>query len=353
MGASDEAGLDDAPFVVDWLDALVDAGRSPRTVDGYRRDVRDVGRHLLARLDVDDPTAVTPAMLADPAVVSAAFRAWTREDTGRRRRSPDGLRSASSRRRAWSALNGLFQHLLRHGDVDGNPMGVVAVPPQPASLPRDIDVRAPLQKLLTAAGAEVTDGRETRWPVRDVALVAAIALAGLRVSEAVGMDRRDVLRTDEPALRVRGKGNKDRTVPIAPLLVARIDDYLADRAERFGPLPSPGTDGLDDPRRALWVHKRHGRRITVNQLEHLVGRLYVRAGVAGAVQDGSRVHALRHHAAHAWLSAGAKTSEVQDLLGHASLQTTQRYVKARGSDLRAAALANPDYKVLDDAVVDG
>lgn len=346
MSSPDVPGLDDAPFVVDWLESLVDRDRAAATVAGYRRDVRAVGAHLAVATG-RPAHELRPRDLTGPAL-RAAFRAWTRDPPARRRRSrhDPGTRSVASRRRAWAAWNALCGWLVREQRLAGNPMAAVPRPAREALLPRDIDVPDPLPRLFAAAATPVTDARETRWPARDVALVATIAFAGLRVGEAVGMDRRDLVRGEEPRVHVLGKGRRHRAVPTLPAVVARIDDYLVEREQRHGTLPPPGGSDETDDQRALWVHVRTGRRVTRAQVEHLVERLYVRAGIAGAVPEGTRVHALRHHAAHTWLANGAKVTEVQALLGHASLDTTQRYVAARGGDLRDAVRANPAIAAL-------
>ena len=136
-----------------------------------------------------------------------------------------------------------------------------------------------------------------------------------------------------------GKGDQARALPLYPALEAVLETYLASRAARF-----PDQD-LARPTTPLFVH-HGGRRLTPRQVQYLIERLYVRAGIRAQVPPGALVHALRHTFATTALDGGANVLEVQQLLGHASLDTTRRYLEATANELRDAVRAHPSHLAL-------
>jgi site-specific recombinase XerD len=141
-----------------------------------------------------------------------------------------------------------------------------------------------------------------------------------------------------------GKGGKARPIPIDPVLDRVLTAYQKERASRFP------THDLDHPATPLFVDVR-GRRLSVDQVRYLVDRLYVRAGIRAQVPTGALVHALRHTFATAALEAGADVVELQELLGHASLETTRRYLSATGQGLRHVIQAHPSQAALRDTLL--
>jgi site-specific recombinase XerD len=171
-------------------------------------------------------------------------------------------------------------------------------------------------------------------------VAATFCVTGIREAEAAGLSLGAL--AGEPGARrieVKGKGGKVRPVPIDPALDAVLLDYLEERAVRFP------KDELDHPSTPLFVDAR-GRRITVDQIRYLVERLYIRAGIRAQVPAGALVHALRHTFATAALEAGADVVELQELLGHASLETTRRYLSATAQGLRHVIAAHPSQAAL-------
>ncbi len=170
--------------------------------------------------------------------------------------------------------------------------------------------------------------------------MATFAVTGIRLGEALALS---VGCLDGPPgerrLTVVGKGDKARALPLYPALEAVLEAYLASRAARF-----PSHD-LDRPTTALFVHHR-GQALTARQVQYLIERLYVRAGLRAQVPPGALVHALRHTFATAALEGGANVVEVQQLLGHASLDTTRRYLEATANELRDAVRAHPSHLAL-------
>jgi site-specific recombinase XerD len=206
-------------------------------------------------------------------------------------------------------------------------------------LPRSIRARDAVGRLLAVAVKPDPRARHP-WPARDLALVAAFCVTGIREAEAVALDLGSL--AGEPGARhleVVGKGGKARPVPIDPVLDGVLSGFLKERAARF-----PKHD-LDHPATPLFVDVR-GRRMSVDQVRYLIDRLYVRAGIRAQVPAGALVHALRHTFATAALEAGADVVELQELLGHASLETTRRYLSATAQGLRHVIQAHPSQAAL-------
>jgi site-specific recombinase XerD len=140
----------------------------------------------------------------------------------------------------------------------------------------------------------------------------------------------------ERVIGVRGKGNKERTVPLEPEVEAIVDLYLASRRARFGERLTP----------PLFVDYK-GAPLTRGAVQYMMGRLYDTAGIRAQVPRGALVHALRHTAATSWARNGATGVELMLLMGHASLGTAQRYVDATGREVKAAARGGVIYEALE------
>jgi integrase/recombinase XerD len=248
-------------------------------------------------------------------------------------------------RRAHSAWSNFFDFLVFEGVVDGNPMAAIPKPKTPSSLPRSIRAREAVPRLLRAAATADPRARNP-WPARDLAVAATFCVTGIREAEATRLDMGSLV--GEPGARrleVRGKGNKVRPIPIDGTLDEVLEMYLREREARFP------KDHLDHPSTPLFVDVR-GRRMTVDQIRYLIEKLYVRAGIRAQVPAGALVHALRHTFATSALEAGADVVELQELLGHASLDTTRRYLSATGQGLREVIRAHPSGAALRQVVED-
>jgi integrase/recombinase XerD len=315
-----------------WLVNLGAAKPSPATLAAYRRDVQGVGTRLAVLEGLGQLDDVGLGDLERPAL-RAAFASWAADH------------AAASVRRAHSAWSSLFDFLVAEGLRDGNPMAAIPKPKTPVVLPRSIRARDAVARLLRAATEPDPRGRHP-WPARDLALLATFCVTGIREAEAVGLDVGSI--SGEPGARrleVRGKGGKSRPIPIDAVLESVIDAYQQERGDRF-----PRHD-LDHPATPLFVDVR-GRRLSVDQVRYLVDRLYVRAGIRAQVPAGALVHALRHTFATAALEAGADVVELQELLGHASLETTRRYLSATAQGLRHVIQAHPGQAALRAATAD-
>lgn len=325
---TDESAFRDV--VEAWLTNIGAAKPSPATLAGYRRDVEGVAGRLAALEGLGSVEQVLLARLDRQALV-AAFASWAADH------------AAASVRRAHSAWSSLFDFLVAEGVVEGNPMAAVPKPKTPSSLPRSIRAPDAVARLLRAASEEDPRARDP-WPARDLALVATFCLTGVREAEAAGLSMGSLAgEAGNRRLEVVGKGRKMRPIPLDATLDGVLAAYLAERARRF-----PRHD-LDHPATPLFVDAR-GRRMSVDQIRYLVARLYTRAGIRSQVPAGALVHALRHTFATAALEAGADVVELQELLGHASLETTRRYLSATAQGLRHVIAAHPGRAALRDAL---
>ncbi|HEV2637763.1 MAG TPA: tyrosine-type recombinase/integrase [Actinocrinis sp.] len=267
-------------------------------------------------------------------------------------------RSGPSVGRAWSVWNQFFSFLVADGVVAGNPMGTVDRPRPPRRSPKPLQGPDTPEQLLesvaghspagAAAGGSTGSGsggpgtrgpRRRPWPERDLAIVAVLLCAGLRSSELLDLRVGSIDgRRGERFMKVRGKGEKERTIPIEPELDAVIDEYLRSRSQRLaGREPT-----RSDP---LFVGPT-GTALGRGGLQYLVGRAYREAGVSAAVPQGALVHALRHTFATRLAQDGASAVEIMRLLGHASLTTSQNYIDATAREQREAIRSNRTHQAL-------
>jgi len=260
---------------------LLAATRSPRTVDAYRRDLAALGDYL--------GKPVGEASVEELERYTAQLRA-------------DGL-SASTIARRTAAARSFFRHQQLLGARTDNPAAAVALPRRPKPLPKTLSPGEAERLIQAAAGT-------TPRALRDQALVELLYGAGLRVSEAVGLDRTGI-DLDDRFVRVVGKGGKERVVPIGRPAVEALRRYLA-----------RGRPYLDRRHRPELFLNARGGPLTRS------GAFLILRGLAGkAGLDPTRVHPhlLRHSFATHLLEGGADLRSVQEMLGHADLSTTELY----------------------------
>jgi integrase/recombinase XerD len=230
--------------------------------------------------------------------------------------------SAGSAARTVVAVRGLHKFALAEGLVKADPAAAVR-PPTPAKrLPKALPLHD-IERILEAAGAPGTG-----LAMRDRALLELLYGTGARISEAVGLDVDD-LDLEDGAVRLRGKGGKERIVPVGSYALAAVQDYLV-RAR-------PGLVAAGRGLPAVFLNARGGRLSRQSAWTVLV-RAAERAGITAEVSP----HTLRHSFATHLLDGGADVRVVQELLGHASVTTTQVYTLVTVDSLREVyATAHP------------
>ena len=284
------ADLRDA--VGDWTAWLGQQRRvSPHTLEAYRRDLSGflgfLTGHLGRRPSLDDLADLRPA----------DFRAWL----SARARAGLGRRSQA---RALSVLRGFFRWLQRGGLVENPAIGSLRAPRPAASLPRALTRDEAARALDTVAELSAED-----WVgKRDLAVLMLLYGCGLRIGEALSLTAAQAPQPGQEALTVLGKGRKERVLPLLPAVIEAVQAYVAAcpfALHAAGPLFLGKRGGALGPRRVQEKFR---------ELRLLLG-----------LPEDATPHALRHSFATHLLSAGGDLRAIQELLGHASLSTTQRY----------------------------
>ncbi|HEX8973460.1 MAG TPA: site-specific tyrosine recombinase XerD [Oryzihumus sp.] len=293
-----------------WLDHLrIERGVADNTLASYRRDLSRY-REFLAGRGIADAAAVQEADVTD-------FLAALREG------SPDRpALSASSAARTLVAVRGFHRFLALEGVVGADPAAAVSPPRPPKRLPKAIGVDE-VERLLEAASLG-----DTPTSLRDRALLEVLYGAGARISEAVGLDLDDV-DLDAGAVRLLGKGDKERIVPLGTYAREAVTAYLV-RARPALAAHGGGTA-------AVFLNQR-GARLSRQSAWATISAVAERAGLSAHVSP----HTLRHSFATHLLDGGADVRVVQELLGHASVTTTQVYTLVTVQKLREVyAQAHP------------
>ncbi|HXY73617.1 MAG TPA: site-specific tyrosine recombinase XerD [Actinomycetota bacterium] len=280
----------------------VERGLSAHTVDAYRRDL-DKYAHYLAESGVRDATRAEEETIAR-FVEHLSAQEYAE---GRRYR-------ASSVARTLAAVRSFHRFLVSEGDADRDPAAGIERPRVPRNLPRPMTVEQ-VQRLLEPPSG----GARSPAALRDQAILETLYGAGLRISELVGLDVDDV-DLEEGSVRAFGKGSKERLVPLGSYGCAAVGAYL-----------EGGRPELARPRSgaALFLNQRGGR-LTRQGVSKILSQAVRRAGIRTRVTP----HTLRHSFATHLLEGGADVRVVQELLGHASLSTTQIYTLVTGARMR-------------------
>jgi integrase/recombinase XerC len=275
---------------------------SAHTVRAYESDLSQFLRHVATAAGVKRP-ALTPSHLDRPAI--RGFLA----DLHKR-----GLSRASAARKL-AAARTFLRYLRREGLTDDDSGTLVPTPKREVRMPAHLSEEE-MARLLEAPAADGPLGR------RDRAILELFYASGLRLSELVGLDLDDV-NVNAQMVRTLGKGGKQRLVPFNKTTASAIRVYLKDRALLVR--PTSGQRRAADP---LFVNYR-GTRLTVRSVDRLVRR----HALTSRVRAGVSPHALRHSFATHLLQRGADLRSIQELLGHARLNTTQRYTHVNAAQL--------------------
>lgn len=308
------ADFDDLPdalraVITGYLDHLaVERGTARSTLESYGRDLRRYADHLVAR----GVTSLGAATVEDVADFLVRLRSGGPEQTAL---------AQSSAARALVATRGLHRFAHLEGVVDRDVAREVAPPTPPQRLPKALPVDDVL-RLLDAGGGAGVGG------LRDRALLELLYSSGARISEAVGLDLDDVDAT-ERTLLLDGKGGRQRRVPIGKPALDALEAYQV-RAR-------PALAGRGGGSPAVFLNSRGGR-LSRQSAWNALKAAAERAGISAHVSP----HVLRHSFATHLLEGGADVRVVQELLGHASVATTQVYTLVTVTTLREVyATAHP------------
>ncbi|MFC7927347.1 site-specific tyrosine recombinase XerD [Microbacterium laevaniformans] len=288
----------------------IERGLSEHTIAAYRRDLEGY-REWLAAAGVEDTSAITPALVARFAADRAAA---------------DPPPAATSLARLQSSVRGLHRFLVREGIETSDASDRLTPPKTPQRLPKALTIDQ-IGALLDAAGPAPGAATETDViRLRDRALLELLYATGARVSEVMQLDVDDIAG-DADLLRVRGKGQKERIVPVGSYARAAVDAYLArsrpelSRRGHATPRLFLGARGAPLSRQSAWL---------------IIQAAAERAGLRAHVSP----HTFRHSFATHLLQGGADVRVVQELLGHASVATTQIYTHVTVDALRDVYLTS-------------
>jgi integrase/recombinase XerC len=283
-----------AAAIRDWLRHMAHERRcSPKTIEAYGRDLAQFCTFLKDHLG-GEPDLTDLSLLA-----AMDFRSFFAS------RRTSGAESRTIMRQL-SAIRSFFRHLEKNGVLKNAALATIKGPKLPHSVPRPLSI--PSARRL--CDEDQADADVPQWvAARDRAVLLLLYCCGLRISEALGLSRRDApLESD--IMAVTGKGGKVRLVPVLPVVQEAIRQYLD-----LCPLPlAPG-----DP---LFIGIK-GKRLKPRIIQLLIARM---RGALGLPQNATP-HALRHSFATHLLSSGADLRSIQELLGHSSLSTTQIYTE--------------------------
>jgi len=292
---------------------------SPHTIKAYRQDFEAIAILItgaadsVADLHIGEVTKDT---------LRAAFAAYA--DT----------HSAASVRRCWSTWNTLCAFLFTAELLDANPMPLIGRPKVPKTLPKSYPAHA-VTDLIAAIDDDHGSTRASDWAERDRAIVFTSLLAGLRADELLNANVGDLRRTEDGGvMHVRGKGNKDRRIPIGTDLLDVIDDYLRTRASRFPQsrrrAAGGGAPSSFSPNAALFVGA-DGERMTRGTLQYRVLRAIKKAGINGerASGTGSRLAAHLRHRTHQRQRERLRPDEAPRPRVHGHLTTLRRWSRHR------------------------
>jgi len=309
----------DLPLIEQFLTYLeVERNFSGHTIRSYTTDLTQFCQFLTALADapagvetlnaenLPAEASLEVAMLSKalPAVTPLEIRAYLAM-------MHNSEYSKATVARKLATLRSFYKYHVRTGVVSASPVAAIRTPRQDKRLPKCLEV-GQIETLLQAPDASSLLGS------RDLAILETIYSAGLRVSELVGLNIEDLDEFSE-ALRIRGKGKKERLAPLGSKAIMAIDAYMEKRGPQFG----VSTEG------PLFINKL-GQRISERSIRRKLDKYLAMAGIPIHISP----HTLRHSFATHMLNAGADLRSVQELLGHESLSTTQIYTHLTTSRLK-------------------
>jgi len=276
----------------------VEKNRSPHTVEAYTRDVSQFQAFLTGESGGDRIKGIDH--LTVRRYIGSLYKKEKKSSIGRK----------------LASIRSFFDFMIKKGYLANNPAGMVSIPKREKTLPSFISVDEAFALMDVPHGTSL-------GKLRDRAILELLYSSGLRVSELVGLDMNDI-DLKEGVLKVLGKGSKERIVPIGEKAVEAIEKYLKIRGQGSGvrgqQKPTQINRPLTTDHRPLFLNLRGGR-LTQRSVERFVKKY------TSGLAVGKRVtpHSLRHTFATHLLDNGADLRGIQEMLGHASLSTTQKY----------------------------
>ena len=281
-------------WVKSFLDFLLaEKNASEHTIKNYAIDLREFGESLKGK-SLQETTYLD----------IRAFLAFLKEKSY----------SKSTMARKLACIRSFYKHLLRENHLQSNPAADIATPKRDKRLPQFLDTEE-VTHLLEAPCKETWEGK------RDNAILETLYSSGLRVSELVGLNRDDV-DFFSGLVRVRGKGKKERILPVGQVALKAIQEYTEQR---------PPRDKDQSLKKPLYLN-RSGGRLTDRSIRRMILKYARRI----ALKKGVSPHMLRHSFATHMLDKGADLRSVQELLGHENLSTTQIYTHVTTKRLKDA-----------------
>jgi integrase/recombinase XerC len=332
------AGAPEADPFPEWFTAFLNDRQtrkpSAHTMKAYRQDFVAIASLVtngdLVSMDLVDITKES---------MRAAFAAYAADH------------EAASIRRCWSTWNVLCTFLYTGEQLAANPMQLVGRPKLAKALPKALP-RTAVETLLETVAQDHGSKRQTDWVERDLAIILTALLAGLRADELRQANVGDIRTTDGggAVIHVKGKGGKERSVPIEAELLSVLETYLDSRALRFPDVEkrkaAVGSSLARWSARSPLFVGRDGQRITQGTLQSRIKRAFKRAGPDAQPVPGALVHGFRHTYATELAGSDVSVYTLMKLLGHESMTTSQRYVTAAGTETRSAAARNPLYEII-------
>jgi len=313
-----------APPVASSIDALVEAylhmlanerGASAHTLRAYQRELRGFAAWLAGPKDESD---VAAEGLSIERIEHTHIRSYLSTLYDR------GLSKASAAR-ALAVIRSWFKWLARAGHIEQNAASLVSTPRLPKHLPRVPSIEQ-MNRVVDSVRDDVAS-----WPARDKAILEMLYGCGIRNAELTGLNLGDIHWANE-AILVRGKGQKQRYVPLGDAAAEALRVYLAERSARLA--AADGKKQLETP--ALFVNlqlrgleKGGQARLTTRSVGRIVKRIAILRGLSADVHP----HTLRHAFGTHLLEEGADLRAIQELLGHERLPTTQRYTQLTTAQL--------------------
>ena len=279
---------------------------SPHTLRAYERELRGFVAYILKTQGHDTPAS---------AIEHTRIRAYLGSLYER------GLSKASAAR-ALAAVRSWFRWLARFGHVNQNVASLVATPKLPKHLPRVPSIEQ-MNRVIDSIDTKTPDEDATAaWPTRDAVIFELLYGCGIRNAELTGLNLVDIHWANE-AILVRGKGQKQRYVPLGDAAAQAVRAYLAERQARLI-AAQRNADAL-----LLNLHLRGNGRLSTRSVARIVKRIAVQRGLSSDVHP----HTLRHAFGTHLLEEGADLRSIQELLGHERLSTTQRYTQLTAAQL--------------------